>query len=165
MGIGQSFYIDTTASRQTLRDLIVQAGIGFEARPDFEYISNANTPATHLGIREMDKPTYSVRFRTDNGVFPKRVLTFSAQDYMLLDEWRSESLRAMLALLKAYPEADAYLVQYDAELPALLRKSGCLVLSEQLTDQEIWDPSRPFLALVDLPYTIAPLGPWEDVPR
>ena len=84
---------------------------------------------------------------------------------MLLDEWRSESLRAMLALLKAYPEADAYLVQYDAELPALLRKSGRLVLSEQLTDQEIWDPPRPFFALVDLPYTIEPLGPWENVPR
>ena len=165
MGIGQRFYLDTTAPPQTLRDVVVQAGIGFEARPDFEYISIALTPATHLGIREMDKPTYGARIRPDNGVFAKRVLTFSAQDYMQLTEWQSESLRAMLTILKAYPEADAYLVQYDAELPALLRKSGRLVLSEQLTADGIWDPARPHLALVDLPYTIEPLGPWDDVPR
>ena len=80
-------------------------------------------------------------------------------------DFEIDSVRGIMALLKAYPEADAYWTAYDAELPVLLRKDGRLVLSQALTENnELWDAERqPYRAMVDLPYAVEPLGPWKWV--
>lgn len=60
---------------------------------------------------------------------------------------------------------DAYWEVYDAARPVLLRRQGRLVLSKALArDGERWDAEQPsYLPLVDLPYTVEPLGPWPSI--
>ncbi|GJE69601.1 hypothetical protein [Methylorubrum podarium] len=168
MGIEQGFHLDTSASRHDLRDALVRAGIGLEALPDFEHISQAASRATLVTIIEKDDPALGAghRLRPDNGVLATRSVWFSLRDPTLSRQYNTETVRGVIALLKAYPDADAYLLLYDAAIPALLYRNGRLVLAEQLTrNNRKWDAEhQPYRALVDLPYTIAPLGPWPDVP-
>jgi len=153
----------------------VGAGIGFEARPDMPGgdeglpdLSLAFSPATSVTVYG-NLERYSLR--PDNGVlatlyvgFRDRKLYLSNPDTPL--DFEEETTRGVMALLRAFPDADAYRVAYDAEHPMLLRRSGRLVLAEGLTsDGSHWDSERqPYRALVDLPYVVEPLGPWQDVP-
>jgi hypothetical protein len=101
----------------------------------------------------------------DNGVIPNCLVTFQFRKENWA-EYDMQTVRGIMALLNAYPEADAFLVAYDAEHPALLRIRGYLVLARQLTENNsIWDPAREpsLVAMVDLPYTIEPLGPWHFI--
>ena len=168
MAIEQWFHLATAASRHDLRDALARAEIGLAALPDFEHLSKAASAATLVSISEDDDQTRSVfrSLRPDNGVVTNRSLNFRQRDHALSRQYNTESVRGVMALLKAYPDADAYLLLYDAAIPALLHKNGRLVLAQQLAqDRELWDAAHlPYRALVDLPYTIAPLGPWPDVP-
>lgn len=168
MALEHHFYMDTPASRHELRDTLVNAGIGFEADPDFENISQASTPATHVIILDVpidwDRP--------DNGVIATRAITFR-DTWAYLDrpefegQFDRDTTLGIVALLRAYPNADAYWLSYDAAIPTLRRRGGRLVLAQALTENgSHWDPERqPYRAMVDLPYVVEPLGPWADVPN
>ena len=168
MALEHHFYMDTTVSRHALRDTLVRAGIGFEARPDWNHTSNAVSVATNVTVR--DDLSYGSVW-PDNGVVATRDFIFrDRKSYLSKPETEGEiehqSVLGIMALLKAYPEADAYWLAYDAALPVLLRRSGRLVLSQALAEpKRHWDPERqPYRALVDLPYTVAPRGPGRYVP-
>jgi len=168
MAIEHHLYLDTPASRHELRDTLVQAGIGLEAAPDWKHTSGAIGAATNVTIRD-DLSYYFVR--PDNGVVATRNAMFRDRKRYLSkpgteEEFEVQTVLGVMALLKAYPEADAYWLAYDAKQPVLLRRGGRLMLSQALTEpRRHWDPERqPFRALVDLPYTVEPLGPWRYVP-
>ena len=168
MAIEHEFYMDTTASRHELRDILVQVGIGFDVAPDWEHTSNATSAATSATI--LDDLSY-ITMWPDNGVVARRRVNFrDRKSYLTMPElegqFERQTVLGIMALLKAYPEADAYWEAYDARHPVLLRRDGRLVLSQALTEPERhWDSKRqPYRALVDLPYTVAPLGPWKDIP-
>ena len=168
MSIEHHFYMDTPASRHELRDALVQAGIGLEAKPDFEYLSHASSVAT--GVTLLDDPRYRPG-RFDNGVVATRSITFHDRKVYLSKpeitwpEFEAQTLQGIVALLRAYPEADAYWQAYDARLPVLLRRGGRLVLSQAWVGSDrLWDIERRANgALADLPYTVEPLRPWEYI--
>ena len=167
MAIEHRLYMETGASRHDLRDALVQADIGFEARPDFEYLSNAHTVSMDVTLRNVSSNRWE---RPDNGVIATRVITFRDRKTYLTSpeighQFDQEMTRGVMALLRAFPDADAYWVGWDAEVPMLLRRAGRLVLSQaQTTGNHFWDPDRqPFRALVDLPYVVEPLGPWDYI--
>ena len=168
MAIEHHFYMDAQASRHALRDALVQAGIGLEAKPDFEYLSSASSVAT--GATILDDLSRRLA-RPDNGVVATRSITFHDRRVYLSKpeitwpEFEAQTLQGIVALLKAFPEADAYWQAYDARRPVLLRRHGRLVLSQTWVEADkLWDIERqPGGALADLPYTIGPLGPWEYV--
>jgi hypothetical protein len=164
MSIHHDFYLDTPASRHALRDALVRADIGLDAVPDFKHIAQAESAATLVGIID-DLSWQSVR--PDNGVIATRIVKFSFQqnggDPRHWEEYYAQIFHGVMALLKAFPDADAYWVALDAEWPMLLRRGGHIVLSQRMAAPgELWDPARrpSYLALIDLPYTVEPLGPW-----
>lgn len=168
MAIEHHFYMDTPASRHALRDALVRAGIGLEAAPDLGRLSRAFGAATNASIVD-DLSGYTLR--PDNGVVATRRITFrDRKAYLsrpaLSGQFERQTVLGVMALLKAYPGADAYWLAYDAERPVLLRRGGRLVLSKALTEPgRFWDTEDgPPRALVDLPHVVEPLGPWEDVP-
>ena len=167
MAIEHHFFLDTPASRHELQDALVQAGIGLEAASDWKHTSGVISAATDVTIR--DDLSYS-SVRPDNGVVATRNITFRDRKRYLSKpgiekEFEIQTVLGVMTLLKAYPEAGAYWLAYDAEWPVLLRRGGHLMLSQAMTDpHEFWDlESQPFRALVDLPYTVEPLGPWKYV--
>ena len=168
MSIEHHFYMDTPASRYELRDALVQAGIGLEAKPDFEYLSHVSSVAT--GVTLLDDPRYRPG-RLDNGVVATCSITFHdrkvylSKPEMTWPEFEAQTLQGIVALLRAFPEADAYWQAYDARLPVLLRRNGRLALSQAMMEPgELLDAERqPCRALIDLPHTVEPLGPWEYV--
>lgn len=174
MSINHEFYMDTTATRHELRDVLVRAGLGFEARPDstgrphgLPDLSNATSPATVVTILHQD----DYRWMPGNGVLPTRRISFHDRRLYLDDpgnpmKFDKQTVQGVMALLHAFPDADAYLEGWDARVPLLLRRGRRLVLSEQKARPgEFWDPGRRNLqALVDLPHVVEPLGPWEYGP-
>ena len=137
MSIDHRFYMDTAATRKEVRDVLVGAGIGFEAKPDMPGgdeglpdLSLAFSPATSVTVYG-NLERYSLR--PDNGVlatlyvgFRDRKLYLSNPDTPL--DFEEETTRGVMALLRAFPDADVYWVAYDAEHPMLLRRSdrrGC----------------------------------------
>jgi len=174
MSIDHNFYMDTTATRHELRDALVEAGIGLETRPDMvgrpdglPDLSFAASPATSVTI--LDGRDYS--WMPDNGVLPTRRILFNDRRLYQSDpgnpmDFETQSVQGVMVLMRAFPDAGAYLVGWDARAPMLLRRGGRLVLSEQEAQPgEFWDPGRRNLqALVDLPHVVEPLGPWEYGP-
>lgn len=167
MATEHHFYMNTTAPRHELRDTLVQADIGLEAAPDWQDACLALSAATNVTI--FDDLGYH-RFRPDNGVVATCSVTFCDRRLYLhgtevWPDFETQTVLGVLALLNAYPQADAFWEAYDARLPVLLRREGRLVLAQALTKPgRFWDPERqPYRALVDLPSTVEPLGPWEDV--
>ena len=167
MATEHHFYMDTDVSRHALRDALVQADIGFNAQPDFEYLSNAHTVSTDVTLRNESTTRAG---RPDNGVVATRVILFrDTRRYLTFPEighqFNQETTRGIMALLRAFPVADAYWEGWDARVPILRRRAGRLVLSQaEATGSNIWDPDRqPFRALVDLPYVVEPLGPWDYI--
>ncbi len=167
MTIDNRLFLDTPTSRAALRDAVVRADLGFKVIPNFEHLSYAESDATLLIVSE-DVSWQNVR--PDNGVVATREVTFQftqkGGDLKYWDVYDEETVRGVVALLKAFPDADAYWVALDGEFPMLLRKNGCLVLSaEQTRPRCKFDPTRePLLvSIIDLPYTIEPLGPWPIV--
>jgi hypothetical protein len=148
----------------------VQADIGFDEESDFEHISGASSASTGVSILD-DLSSWSGRL--DNGVTPARLVTFHFQKKGSgrSEDWKDydmQTVRGVVALLKAFPDADAFWVALDAEDPILLRRGGQLVLAQQETEPRyLWDPARQpsCVAMVDLPYTIAPLGPWNFIDK
>jgi len=176
MALEHHFYMDTDATRQEVRDVLVGAGIGFEARPDMPGgdeglpdLSLASSPATSVTIYG-NLERYSLR--PDNGVLATLYVGFGDRRLYDVDpdnqmDFDEQTVQGAIALLRAFPDADAYLLGWDAQIPLLLRRGGALALSEDQTRAgEFWDPNRQALqALVDLPYRVEPLGPWPGVER
>jgi len=173
MSINHEFYMDTAATRHELRDVLVRAGIGFEARPDmtgrehWPDLSRASSPATAVTI--LDERDHS--WMPGNGVLPTRRISFHDRRLYLDDpntplDFDEQTVQGVMALLHTFPDAGAYLEGWDAQVPLLLRRGRRLVLSEQQAQPgEFWDPGRRNLqALVDLPHVVEPLGPWEYGP-
>lgn len=176
MALEHNFYMDTDATRHEVRDVLVGAGIGFEARPDMPGgdeglpdLSLASSPATSVTIYG-NLERYSLR--PDNGVLATLYVGFGDRRLYDVDpdnqmDFDEQTVQGTIALLRAFPDADAYLLGWDAQIPLLLRRGGALALSEDQTRAgEFWDPNRQALqALVDLPYRVEPLGPWPGVER
>ena len=167
MAIYNRVFLDTLASRAALRDAVVRADIGLEIVSDFEHLSQAESDSTLLTVSE-DLSWQNVR--PDNGVVPTRWVTFhftqKGGDLKYWDAYDEQTVRGVVALLKAFPDADAYWISLDGEFPMLLRKNGRLVLSaEQTRPRCKFDPTREpsLVSMIDLPYTIEPLGPWPLV--
>jgi hypothetical protein len=165
MSINSQFFLDTPASRQTLRNVLVQADIGLNESADYRNvsgrtISGASSTSTSVSIHD----DLSWRCgRLDNGVMPTRLITFQFRKKNW-DEYHMQRVCGVMALLKAFPDADVYWSDMNAELPMLLRRGGKLVLAQREAEPGyLWDPARQpsCLAMIDLPYTIAPLGPWN----
>ena len=169
MAVEHHFYMDTAATCHELRDIVVQANVGFEARPDLDQLSRALSNATNVTLLVHDGNEWAGQ--PDNGVLPTRSVTFRDRKLHTSkpdaeDDFEKRSLQGILALLKAYPAADAYWEAYDARAPMLLRRNGRLVLSQaQAAPGGAWDDGRqPYRAMIDLPYTVEPLGPWDYRP-
>ena len=174
MAIQHNFYMDTSATRHELRDALVRAGIGFEAdtdmtgRPDgLPDLSGAFSEATNVTILEERNHSWVPH----NGVLPTRRINFGDRRLYLTKsgtgkDFKMQLTQGVVTLLRAFPDADAYWLGWDAEVPMLLRRDGRLVLAEgQARDNGFWDAERqPCRALVNLPYTVEPLGPWEYGP-
>ena len=159
--------MDTTASRHELRDALVLAGIGLEADPDWKHTSGASSAATNATIVD-DLSGRSGR--PDNGVVATCRITFRDRKVYLSKpeitwpEFEAQTLQGIVALLRVFPEADAYWQAYDARLPVLLRRNGHLVLSQLLTEPGgLLAERQPCRPLVDLPHAVEPLGPWEYI--
>jgi hypothetical protein len=174
MALEHHFYMDTSASRHELRGALLQAGLGFQVGSEWKVPSTggvgvgAFTEATSVSILD-DLSGYTTR--PDNGVIATRSVCFRDRKAYLskpeaAGQFERQTTLGIMALLRAFPEADAYWEAYDARVPLLLRQVGRLILSEAETKPgEFWDPDHaPTRTLVDLPYVVEPLGPWEDVP-
>jgi hypothetical protein len=167
MAIEHHFYMDTAASRHELRDALVRAGFGLKAAPDWKNTSGASSAATNVTI--LDDLSWRSGW-PDNGVAATRSLTFRDRKVYLSnpdhpEDFETQTIQGVVALLKAFPEADAYWTAYDAERPVLLRRGGRLVLAQALDESNgFWGAEgSPERSLVDLPYTVEPLGPWDYV--
>ena len=168
MAIEHHFYIDTAAGRHELCDALVRAGIGFEVDLDWENTSGVSSVATNVVIRDALRDGEG---RLDNGVMATCSVMFRDRKAYLSNpelegQFEVQTVLGIMVLLKAYPEADAYWLAYDAERPMLLRQGGRLVLSQAQSElKRHWDAKhQSFCALIDLPYTVEPLGPWNYVP-
>lgn len=172
MAIEHHFYMDTLATRHELRDVLLRVGLGLQVGPDWEvpsggFGSGAFTEATNVSIRD-DLSGYTLR--PDNGVVATRCVTFrDRKAYLSKPEFAGvferQTVEGIATLLRTVPEADAYWLAYDAEVPMLLRRRGRLVLGEALIEAgEFWvdDGGLP-RALMDLPHVVDSLGPWRDV--
>lgn len=166
MAIEHYLYLDTPATRHELRDALVYTSIELEAAPDWKNTSCASSAATNVVI--MDERGHFVR--PDNGVVATRSVMFRDRKLYLSKPdapyyFKTQTILGVLALLKAFPEADAYWVGWDAEVPMLLRRGGRIVLALGETGPgEFWGvEGSPERALVDLPYKVEPLGPWPSV--
>ena len=158
MSIDNHLYLDTPASRHELRDIIARANIGLEAEPDFYHMSKVVSQSTNVTIQ--DDLSYE-NVRPDNGVIATRVISFGLRIKDGPTEYDAQTLRGIMAVLKALPEADAYWSALDGEFPMLIRRKGQLILSTDMaTEGEFWDAARDpsYRAMVDLPYTMEPLG-------
>lgn len=167
MAVEHRLYMDTAATRHELRDALTQASIGLDADTDLERTSGAFSAATNVTIVDDRGRT----LRPDNGVVATRRVTFRDRKLYLddpdtLEDFWTQTIQGVMALLRAFPEADSYFEGWDAERPMLLRQSGHLVLAEaQAGPEGFWGAKdSPERALVDLPYTVEPLGPWANVP-
>lgn len=164
MAIEHHFYVDTTASRHELREVLMRANLGFEVNEeDWKAASGgmgsgAVNQATLISILDGLSPMFSNR--PEVGVTPTRSIGFRDRRTDS-NRFHRDTTLSILALLRAYPEADAFWEGVGGE-PMLLRRHGRLVLSEAKTKPELfWDPKgQPYRALVDLPYRVEPLGPW-----
>ncbi len=158
MAIEQHFYLDTPASRHAVRDVLVDAGIGFEPSEDWKNTSGARASNTNVVILD-DLSSYS--WWPDNGVAAKCSVMFRDRkghlDKPELEErYDTETVLGVMALLKAFPDADAYWTALDAEIPVLFRRNGRLALA-----QVYWTGNMSrYLPLVVLPHVMEPLGPW-----
>lgn len=172
MAIEHNFYMDATASRHELRDTLLQTGIEFRTEPDWSVGEVAGTgaasDATILSI--FDNLSHHT-VRPDNGVTATRRIGFrETKKHLRRPEleglFEHETTLCIMALLRAYPDADAYWLAYDADVPLLLRRDGRLVVSgAEVAPGGFWNPDRaPTRALVDLPHVVEPLGPWKSVP-
>lgn len=164
MSIDHHFYMDTSATQHELRDVLIRAGLGFEAEEDWAVPSTgglgsgAVNEATLVSIRDIS----SDRSRPGNGVIPTRKIGFSYRKTDL-DRFERDTTLSIVALLRAYPDADAFWDGFSyAGVPMLPRRHGRLVLSEvQTKPEQFWNvQDHPYRALVDLPYVVEPLGPW-----
>jgi hypothetical protein len=149
--------------------VLVRAGAGFEADPDLDEVSLAFSAATNVTILD-ERPSERAGL-PDNGVLPTRRVAFRDNKLYLskpeaVGQFERQTTLGIMALLRAYPEADAYWLGWDAAVPLLLRRGRRLVLSQVETRPgEFWDSKRaPTRALVDLPYVVEPLGPWPYIP-
>lgn len=162
MAIEHYLLIDTDAGPDAVKAAIL-AATGLEDQPDWKHLRQAGSAATLLTIRDRYDPKGPEDVRPNleprNGVPARISVCFRSRDYERLPQFDTEAVTGVVAVLKAFPEADLYLNAY-VDIPGLLRKDGRLVLASRLTEDGLWAPSRPFLALVDVPYTIEPLGPW-----
>ncbi|WP_407520549.1 SitI3 family protein [Methylobacterium oryzisoli] len=72
-----------------------------------------------------------------------------------------EVVSGVVALLTAFPAADAFLVVHH-DIPALMRRHGRLVLAQALAyGGGLWDPdAHPYRAMVRLDHAVESLGPW-----
>ena len=163
MALEHHFYMDTAASRHELRGVLIEAGLGFEAELEDWRVpgsaalgSGAFNEATLVSILDDLPPIYR---RSRTGVTPTRRIGFRdrKRDPNRFDR---DTTQGIVALLRAYPQADAFWEGLGGVL-MLVRRHGRLVLSEARTKpHEFWDPeARPFRRLVDLPHVVEPLGP------
>ena len=157
MAIEQDLYLDTPASRQAVRDALVDAGIGLEADEDLGNTSGAFSIATSVVILDDLSGFWTPR---DNGVAAKCSVMFRDRRAYLSEpgfegQYETETVLGVVALLKAFPDADAYWTALDAKIPVMLRRNGRLILAQGRGALNARD-----LALVDLPYVLEPLGPW-----
>jgi len=172
MAIEHHFYMDTPATRHELRDALTRAGIGLEADTDLDHTSGAYSEATNVTIVDNRGST----LRPDNGVVATRRITFRERKaYLSRPElegvFETQTIQGVMALLRAFQDADAYWEAYDAERPVLVRRGGRLVLAQARTGpggfsgpDGYWGPEgSPERALVDLPYAVEPLGPWANI--
>ncbi len=172
MAIEHHFYLDTAATRHELRDALAGAGVGLEADTDWKNTSGAHSAATDVTILDDRGRT----LRPDNGVVATRRVTFRERKaYLSKPElegvFETQTIQSVMALLKAFPDADAYWEAYDAARPVLLRRSGLLVLAQARIGPGGFSGPGGFWgeegslerALVDLPHTVEPLGPWANI--
>ena len=167
MAIEHTLFIEIGAPRAALRDAIVGAGLGFEALEDWENLSRAKTESTSVTIMDRDgrlsDPARGDLWRAWEGVPGRRSVSFrnrKGDEGVYRKAFAAEAVGAVVALLRAWPHADAYMQAYS-DVPAMLRKNGRLVLSAQLADDDLWNPKYPCLALIDLPHVVEPLGTWR----
>lgn len=164
MSIDHHLYMDTTASRHDLRDVLIRAGLGLEAEPDGidggtgGPCSGAFNKATLVSIHDNLLPIF--RSRPGAGVTPTRSIGFNYRKTDL-ERFERDITLSIAALLRAYPEADAFW-EGMGDAPMLLRRHGRLVLSEAQTGpRQFWNAQdQPYRGLFDLPYVVGPLGPW-----
>jgi len=166
MAIEHHFYMDTAATRHELRDALARAGVGLEADTDWKNTSGAHSAATDVTILDDRGST----LRPDNGVVATRRVAFRERKaYLSKPElegaFETQTIQGIMALLRAFPDADAYWQGWDADVPMLLRKDERLVLAQaQAVLGEFWGgEGSPERALVDLPHTVEPLGPWANI--
>lgn len=163
MSINHDFYLDTDASRHELRNVLMQAGLGFDAEPDDWSVpgggfgSGAFNNATLVSFHDDLRP---ISRRPRAGVTPTRRIGFR---YLKtdLEQFNRDITLSIVALLRAYPDADAFWEGWGG-VPMLLRLQGRLALSEAKTGpHEFWNADdHPYRGLVTLPYVVEPLGPW-----
>lgn len=106
--------------------------------------------------------------RPDNEVVATCYVSFHDRRLYLDDpdtpeSFTAQTIRGAMALLRAFPEADAYMLGWDAARPLLLLRGVRLVLAQAHAGPDLfWGAEgSPERALVDFPYTVEPLGPWE----
>lgn len=168
MSISHRLYMDTPATRHELRDALARASIGFNANPDWKNTSGVSSAAT--GVTVVDDLSRRTG-RLDHGVVATRYVSFGDRR-LYLDEpdnpehFVDQTIQGVVALLRAFPEADAYMLGWDAARPLLLRRGETLVLAlEHAGPDGFWGADGSAKrALVDVPYTVKPLGPWEYLP-
>lgn len=127
---------------------------------DWKHFKHAGSAAT--GVTILDRYGSQTRdpvTEPPNGVAGRIGVLFRTRGYERLAQFNAETIASTVAVLKAFPKADLYLKAY-VDLPALIRKGGQLTLASRLVEDEFLSEKYPYMALFDMPYTVAPLGPW-----
>jgi hypothetical protein len=151
MGLDASFMIEAEGAPAALKQVLLRTDY-FESAEDIDGDKVVRATGVRISI-------YTPPIRTgvleEAGVRANLALYLANSDNRFTYEWKLNSVRAVMALLHAYP-GDA-LFMYCSDSPALLRKDGRVILDKRAG---LWDEGEEpqVLSLVDLPYTFGTIA-------
>ena len=152
LSLDNSIFIQAEATPQDIQRVLKAIG-GFQTTDDINGIKGMIAEGVSLGIFF---PPLGDGPARDAGISINFDLFFDNSDSAFLFEWTLNTVRAVVALLHAFP--GDLLFMYCSDWPALLRKDGRIILDR---DADLWDEGvePDVLSLIDLPYE------WGHIPR
>lgn len=151
MSLDSNFMIDTRASPEEIRTLLLETGF-FERGEDFNDRKVLEAPGLSASIYS---PPIRINALRQAGISASVSIQLTNVNHLLTYDWTRNSVRAVVVLLHAY-RGDA-LFLYCTDSAALMRRGGRIILNRRAG---IWeDGVEPnVLSLIDLPYE------WGDIP-
>lgn len=150
MSLDSSLYIDAAIRSADVRDTLLRTG-QFAVLPDD---ARGQTRLAADGVLVVCMASPTPQSLDEFGIRARTHLYFANTDKEQTWAWTLNSVRAVMAMLHAV-RGDALFI-YCSDTPALLRRSGAMVLDPSAG---LWQPGiePSVLPLVDLDYRFAPI--------